>query len=48
MFSDGGRDSLEVPVSYGLSGVIGAYDADAGFSQLWVTGENGTVLTFIR
>lgn len=45
---DGGRSVVDVPVAHGLSGVIGAFDADAGASQVWVTGENGTVLTFTR
>ena len=48
MYSDGGADTLEVPVAFGLSGIIGSYDGDAGTSQFWVTGENGTVLTFVR
>ncbi|MDP1828834.1 MAG: hypothetical protein Q8L48_36575 [Archangium sp.] len=47
-FADGGRGVIDVPVAHGLSGVIGTFDADAGTSQVWVTGENGTVLTFTR
>jgi len=46
--ADGGRAVLEVPVATALSGVFGSYDGDAGVSQVWVTGENGTVLTFTR
>lgn len=44
---DGGRAVVDAPVA-GLYGVVGWRGAAGGPTQLWLTGDNGAVLTLIR